>query len=1057
MAAALGSARAAGGWGYGIGPGGQVTIDLIRTFAGCPADGAAMMSAPNLPNPVNGQPAPDPSEALRRESELLQAIIDAIPVMITLYEPDTRVLRLNPEFRRVTGWTMADAAPVPLMERCYPDPAYREEVRQYMQTCAAGWKDIRMRTRDGRDVETAWANIRLSDGTQVGIGLDVGERRRAEQALERYRLLSQHARDIVVFVRTDGQIVEANDAAVAAYGYTHDELLAMRVFDLRDPATADLVPAQMLEADSRGITFETSHRRKDGTTFPVEVSSRGAEVGGERLLLSIIRDITERRRTDEALRESEAEFRTMFELAGVGAVQVDVATGRFLRVNRKQCEITGYRREELLRMTFTELTHPDDRARDLAEFGRMLRGEIGEESIEKRYVRKDGTVAWVHVTATLIRDEHGRPVRTVAVVQDVGERHRAEEALRRSEEMYRDLFENANDVIYALDMDQRFTSLNRRAEETFGYRREECLGMHAAKLVPPEHHPRMEEALRRKLAGEASPTVYEIEAVRKDGRRVPLEINSRLILRDGRPVGVQGIARDITERRQAEQALRESEERLRLALDAGRCGVWDWDIAGQKVTWSQRIYEFFGLGPGMFGGRLEDFQALIHPEDAARVSEAIRRAVEEGRPYTEEFRVVRPDGEVRWIATSGRVLYDAAGRPVRMLGATIDVTERRAAEEALREADRRKDEFLAMLAHELRNPLAPIRNATEVLRLIGPADPNLARARDLIGRQVTHMARLVDDLLDVSRISRGKILLRRQRLDLVPLVRAAVEDHRPLLERGGVRLSVEAPAGPLWVDGDATRLAQVVGNLLHNANKFTNTGGQVLVRLTAGPDATAVLAVRDTGIGMDAGMLTRLFEPFSQADRSLDRSRGGLGLGLALVKGLMELHGGTVRAASDGPGQGTEIILTLPLCPAPAGLTAASPAGQPVGARSLRVLVVEDSRDTAESLQMVLELAGHQVGVAHAGDEGVAMARQMRPDVVLCDIGLPGGMDGFAVARALRADPEQYAVTLIAISGYGQDEDQRRARQAGFDRHLTKPVDPAALKALLEALAGRER
>jgi CheY-like chemotaxis protein len=258
----------------------------------------------------------------------------------------------------------------------------------------------------------------------------------------------------------------------------------------------------------------------------------------------------------------------------------------------------------------------------------------------------------------------------------------------------------------------------------------------------------------------------------------------------------------------------------------------------------------------------------------------------------------------------------------------------------------------------------------------------------------------------------------------------------------------------VWVSGDPTRLAQVVGNLLHNANKFTDAGGSVVVRLEeeAGGGA-AVLTVRDSGIGMEPDMLARLFEPFSQADRSLDRSRGGLGLGLALVKGLVELHGGDVRASSPGAGKGSELTVRLPLLREPAGPEV--PAPGPSATRPLRVLIIEDHPDSAESLRMLLELSGHRVAVAHAGRPGLEVARAFRPDVVVCDLGLPGGMDGFAVARALRADPELFGVTLIALSGYGQEEDRRQARQAGFDRHLTKPVDPAVLDQLLDALPAR--
>ncbi len=369
----------------------------------------------------------------------------------------------------------------------------------------------------------------------------------------------------------------------------------------------------------------------------------------------------------------------------------------------------------------------------------------------------------------------------------------------------------------------------------------------------------------------------------------------------------------------------------------------------------------------------------------------------------------------------------------------------------IREGERRKDEFLAMLAHELRNPLAPIHNAVELFRRQGLNEPDLVRARDMIDRQVRHMARLIDDLLDVSRLSRGKILLRKQVVDLAQVVRSAVDDYRSHVELSGLDFQVRLPDQAVHLEGDPTRLAQVVGNLLHNATKFTDRGGQVRLELTAEADsATAALVVRDTGIGMEPEMLRRLFEPFSQADRSLDRSRGGLGLGLALVKGLVELHGGQVRATSAGLGQGTEVVIRLPLRAAsgPAGAAATQPGPRPVGRR---ILIIEDNPDTAESLRLLLTLTGHEAEVALTGPAGLQAARKYRPEVVVCDIGLPGGMDGYAVARALRTDPDLAATYLIAATGYGQAEDQRRARAAGFDAHLTKPVEFDDLQRLLEA------
>jgi signal transduction histidine kinase/CheY-like chemotaxis protein len=359
--------------------------------------------------------------------------------------------------------------------------------------------------------------------------------------------------------------------------------------------------------------------------------------------------------------------------------------------------------------------------------------------------------------------------------------------------------------------------------------------------------------------------------------------------------------------------------------------------------------------------------------------------------------------------------------------------------EQLKEANQRKDAFLSMLAHELRGPLAPVRNALRVLELRAVGEDEVAgRARDLLQRQIQILARIVDDLLDVARIDHGQVALRRERLDLARLVRQAAEDYRSVLEEAGIRLSLDLPETPVWVLGDSARLAQALGNLLENAGKFTPTGGEVTVRMP--PDSQAAVTVRDDGIGIEPEVLPRIFEVFGQASQSLARDRGGLGLGLSVARALLELHGGTIAAASDGLGQGAEFTLRLPReeeLPALAeDVIPSLPEKKP-----LRILVVEDNLDSAESLRMFLELFGHGVTLAHTGPDGVAAARALRPDVVLCDIGLPG-MDGFAVAGTLRRHPDTAATRLIAVTGYGQEEDRRRALSAGFDIHLVKPVDP---------------
>jgi len=360
----------------------------------------------------------------------------------------------------------------------------------------------------------------------------------------------------------------------------------------------------------------------------------------------------------------------------------------------------------------------------------------------------------------------------------------------------------------------------------------------------------------------------------------------------------------------------------------------------------------------------------------------------------------------------------------------------------LAQADRRKDEFLAMLAHELRNPLAPIKNALHVLKLRGGDWKAVEQAREIMDRQVGHLARLVDDLLDVSRTMQGKVKLKMERLDLARLVRQCVSDNRGAFDAAGVGLTVESPTIPVWITGDATRLAQIVDNFLSNALKFTNPGGAVEVVVGAEGDR-ATLSVRDNGIGIDPETLPTVFDLFAQADKSLDRSRGGLGLGLTIVKSLVTLHGGSVTARSEGLGRGAEMTVSLPLEQEPPAL-APVVRTRHIPSPGRRVLVIEDNRDAAESLRMVLQMSGYEVRVAHNGKEGIRSAADWRPHAVVCDIGLPE-MDGFAVARHLRADPRAAAVRLIAVTGYGREEDAAKAREAGFDDHLVKPPEAEAL------------
>jgi PAS domain S-box-containing protein len=490
---------------------------------------------------------------------------------------------------------------------------------------------------------------------------------------------------------------------------------------------------------------------------------------------------------------------------------------------------------------------------------------------------------------------------------------------------------------------------------------------------------------------------------------------------------------------------------LQAVIDQMPIGVTIADRTGTLVAFNRSVEEHFGH-PAVFSQSLGDYVSWNilrrdgRPADPEQLPMA--RALNHGETVTgEEYVVVRGDGTRVTMSFGGAPLRASDGSVSGAVGVSWDVTQQKKVEQALLEADQRKNEFLGVLSHELRNPLASIAGSIYVLERV-PGDGAQARsARGVIQRQTAHLGRIVDDLLDVTRISRGKIELDCKQIDLREVVLQACEDHRSMFEEGEVELRQELPASPKWIRADRTRISQVLGNLLQNAAKFTPAHGTVTVAV-ADRDGRAEMSVRDTGIGMRPAVLEHLFEPFAQGEQGLARAQGGLGLGLALSKGLTELHGGSLRAQSDGPGRGSEFRLLLPLAPSPTPpIHAAAPtAGERAGGRL--VLLIEDNLDACASLALALELSGHQVRTAHDGRTGIAAAHELKPDLVLCDLGLPD-IDGFEVGRRLREDETLRSTRLVALSGYARPEDKARAREAGFDAHMAKPAEPDVLAQML--------
>jgi PAS domain S-box-containing protein len=681
----------------------------------------------------------------------------------------------------------------------------------------------------------------------------------------------------------------------------------------------------------------------------------------------------------------------------------------------------------------------------------IARGQVVGLANHTVLLCRTGTELPIEDSAAPILDSTGRITGVVLVFHDVTERRRSEEALRRSESRFRLAADALNGIIYDHDYRTGTVERTRGLYEVVGYHPDEVPAA-AGWWEEQIHHADRDLYRQRFEAALAAggPIVLMYRVRHKDGRWLHI-VDRAILIRDkaGQPARLVGCRLDVTERMQAEEAAAKAQEIFKLVHSIGRIGHWEWNLLSDENRWSPEIEALYGLPPGGFEGGYQGWLKLVHPDDRPRAEADVQHSMQTGKYFT-EFRVIWPDGSVHWLEARAYVFKDDQDRPVRIMGVNMDVTERKRIEETLTEADRRKDEFLATLAHELRNPLAPLRNGLHLMRMAN-ADPQaIESARAMMDRQLTQLIRLVDDLMDVSRISRGKIELRKQRVELAAVVHSAIETSRPLLDQMHHQLTVTLPDQPVIVDADLTRLAQVFANLLNNAAKYSDRDGDIRLSCQRQADEVQV-SVKDTGIGIPADQVTKIFEMFSQVGGSRAKSQGGLGIGLTLVRQLVELHGGHIEARSEGPGKGSEFIVRLPIVEVGDGLPAGEPETPELPITALRVLIVDDNRDAADTLAMLLKGTGNDTCTAYDGQQGVDAAAEFRPDVVLLDIGLPK-VDGYEVCRRIRRQTWGADVVMVALTGWGQDGDFCRSQDAGFDRHLVKPVDPGSLLTMLAGL-----
>jgi len=623
---------------------------------------------------------------------------------------------------------------------------------------------------------------------------------------------------------------------------------------------------------------------------------------------------------------------------------------------------------------------------------------------------------------------------------------RANELLHQEREWFRATLLSIGDGVIVTDSHGSVALLNSVAQNLTGWTEAEAKGKPLATVFPivnektrqPVQNPALDALQHGKVVTLANPAIL----ISKTGIERPVS-DSGAPIRDtaGSVNGAVLVFRDETDRRDRDEKLRLSLQRLDLVVNSSEVGLWYCDLPFANLEWNAKCKEHFWWPPE-YQVTIDDFYARLHPEDRERTRNSIETALNTSSGYDIEYRTVSDTGAIRWVRAIGRGFNDESGKPIRFDGITIDVSERKRNEESLREAHRSKDRFLATLAHELRNPLAPLRTGLKVLRMAPAKNDTTARTEEIMDRQLSAMVRLVDDLLDISRISSGKLLLRREPVELGVVLQNAIDASRPLIDSFNHTLEVEQPAQPLRLNVDGVRIAQVFQNILNNAAKYTDKKGRIGVRVFE-KDAHAVVNIHDNGSGIAADDLPRLFDMFAQFAGRVEQLHGGLGIGLSLAKSLVEMHDGTLTASSEGLGKGTAFIITLPLAPAQESPpTEESSALLPP--KGLRILVVDDNVDAAESLSTFLELTGYACRTVHSAADALKIAPDFQPQVVLSDIGLPE-MNGYELCRRIRKEPWGEEIVLIAVSGWGQPKDIQRSIDAGFNLHQTKPVDPEVL------------
>jgi len=899
-----------------------------------------------------------------------------------------------------------------------------------------------------------------------------GARSRAGAQGELLRVTLASIGDAVVTTDVEARVTYLNAVAERLTGWTHADARGRPLDEVfRIVGERDRMPAEnpakraLREGAAVGLSNHTVLIARDGSEHAIDDSA--APIQDEQGVVSgcvlVFHDVSERRNAehDEAGRLLAARQLASIVESSDDAIIRKSLDGTIQSWNAAAERLFGWTAAQAVGRHIS-MVIPPERLGEEDQIIASIKAGRRVDHFETVRVRSDGQPILVSLTISPILDAAGNVVAASKIVRDVTRQRLAEERERKllgdaasANAKFRAFFEQGALFAGIMDLDGTLLDANRLLWEGCGFTREAAVGR---KLwdgpwwsPSPALVERIRAASQRAAAGE--PFRAEMPYFVGDGSQRIADVSIQPI-RDGagRILFLAPTWSDVTDRKRVE----DERQRFVTLVENSTDFVGIWDLDGMPTYVNPAGLAMVGLA-SLDEACRTPVREFFFPEDQRRiVEEFLPEVAERGHGEVEvRFRHFR-GGAPRWMIYKVLKLADASGNPIGFATVSSDITERKRLEVDLRklasdlsEADRRKDEFLATLAHELRNPLAPLANMIEVVRRSGGDRVALGNAVDMMGRQTAQLVRLVDDLLDLSRITHNRLELRTQRVDLASVIRQAVQSSQPFVDAAGHSLRVTLPDEPIPVAADPVRLTQVFGNLINNSCKYTPPGGTIDVTMArAGDEAT--VSVRDTGIGIPPDKLESIFEMFTQVDPSLERSQGGLGIGLTLVKRLVHMHGGSVVAKSGGAARGSEFVVRLPVAATvQEGATAVAPPRPSAAARKHHVLIVDDNRDAASSLALLLELDGHRTIVAHDGPAALEAAEAHRPDVVLLDIGLPG-MSGYEVGRRIRHQPWGRTLTIIALTGWGQAEDRRRSHEAGFDAHLVKPVDPPTLISLLD-------